>query len=51
MWYHWLNDNKIHVLKSILIRAQVEMPNICTFEKKNKLTMNEKQQCYGHMKI
>jgi hypothetical protein len=51
MWYHWLNDNKIHVLKSILIKAQVEMLNIWTFEKENKLTMNEKQQRYGHMKI
>jgi hypothetical protein len=48
MWYHWLNDNKIHVLKSILIRAQVEMPNICTFEIFFFLTMNEKQQYYGH---
>jgi len=37
MWYHWLNGNKLHVLKeikSILIGAQGEIPNICTFEKK-----------------
>jgi hypothetical protein len=50
--YHWLIDNKVHVLKttkSILIGAQVEIPNICTFEK--NLKMNEKQQCYGLMKI
>jgi len=52
MWYHWLNGNKVHVLKaikSILIGAQVEIPNICTFEKDWK--MNEKQQCCGLMKI
>ncbi len=33
-----VNGNKVHVLKtikSILIGAQVEIPNICTFEKKN----------------
>jgi hypothetical protein len=49
---HWLNGNRVHVLKaikSVLIRAQVEIPNICTFFK--KLKMNEKQQCYGLMKI
>jgi len=35
MWYHWLNGNKVHVLKaikSILIGAHVEIPNVCTFE-------------------
>jgi hypothetical protein len=53
LWYHWLNGNKIHVLKTIkskLIRTQVEIPNICTFEILF-LTMNETQQCYGYMKI
>ncbi len=37
MWYHWLNGNQIHVLKAInfiLLGAQVEIPNICTVEKK-----------------
>ncbi len=53
MWYHWLNGNKVHVLKtinSILIGAQVKISNICTFEF-SFLKMNEKQQSYGLMKI
>jgi hypothetical protein len=37
-------------MKFILLGAQVEIPNICTFDK-NKLKMNEKQLCYGLMKI
>jgi hypothetical protein len=37
------------VINSILIKAQVDIPNISTFEK--KLKMNEKQQCYVLMKI
>jgi len=36
-------------MKSILIGAQVDSLNICTFEK--KLKMNEKQECYGLIKI
>jgi hypothetical protein len=53
LWYNWLNGNKVHVLntiKFILIGAQVEIPNVCTFEK-IKLKINEKQKCYGLMKI
>ncbi len=36
-------------MKSILLGAQVDILNICTFEKKSK--MNEKQQCYALSKI
>jgi hypothetical protein len=37
--YHWLNDDKVHVsktIKSILIGDQVDIPNICTFGGKNQ---------------
>jgi hypothetical protein len=39
LWYHHSNGNKVHLsreIKFILIRAQIDIPNICTSKKNPK---------------
>jgi len=51
-WYHWLGGDNVlgnELIKSILIRVQVETSKICIYERIKKT--EQKQWLYGLLKI